>query len=127
MIKFTYEDNKEAMLKAFELFTMCMSAGPCNNCIFFDSSLQEDKCSIGCPNSWPLFDPSTIIGNNNRKIVLDLLHKKEKETTVSEAVKELDPVINECPCNKCSDEVKMLCNRCVEYYDWIEKLKGEGE
>ena len=37
-----YEDNKEAMLKAFELFCLCMAAGPCNNCAFFDGSLPED-------------------------------------------------------------------------------------
>lgn len=47
----TEEDNKEAILKAFELFCLCMAAGPCNNCAFFDRSLPEDPCSIGCPNS----------------------------------------------------------------------------
>ena len=34
MIKFSSEDTKEAMLKAFELFSLCMAAGPCNNCVF---------------------------------------------------------------------------------------------
>ena len=80
MIKFTDEDNKEAMLKAFELFCLCMAAGPCNNCIFFDSGLSEDPCSIGCPNSWPLFDTSTKNGTKNRNLVLDALRGKgEKE------------------------------------------------
>ena len=52
MIKFLSEDTKEAMLKAFELFSLCMAAGPCNNCVFFDVSLPEYPCcSIGCPNS----------------------------------------------------------------------------
>ena len=51
MSKFSSEDNKEAMLKAFELFGLCMAAGPCNNCAFFDGSLPEDPCSIGCPNN----------------------------------------------------------------------------
>lgn len=79
MIKFTDEDNKEAMTKAFELFAMCMSAGPCNNCVFFDRDLLEDACSIGCPNSWSLFDPTTGIGFKNRKAVIDILERKEKE------------------------------------------------
>ena len=78
MIKFSSEDNKEAMLKAFELFSLCMEAGPCNNCVFFDVSLPEYPCcSIGCPNSWPLFDPNTTEGLNNRNLVLDILRKKE--------------------------------------------------
>ena len=50
MIKFSSEDNEEAILKAFELFGLCMAAGPCNNCVFFDRSLPEDPCAIGCPN-----------------------------------------------------------------------------
>lgn len=78
MITFTDEDNKEAMLKAFELFVLCMAAGPCNNCIFFDSGLQEDPCSIGCPNSWPLFDTRYENGRKNRDLVLDILRRKEK-------------------------------------------------
>ena len=78
MIKFSSEDNKEAMLKAFELFVLCMAAGPCNNCIFFDRGLQEDPCSIVCPNSWPLFDNSTENGAKNRNLVLDILRRKEK-------------------------------------------------
>lgn len=77
MIKFTDEDNKEAMLKAFELFGLCMAAGPCNNCVFFDRSLPEDPCSIGCPNSWPLFDTRFENSCENRKIVLDVLRRKE--------------------------------------------------
>lgn len=79
MIKLTEEDNKEAMLKAFELFCLCMAAGPCNNCVFFDRSLPEDPCSIGCPNSWPLFDASTKDGTKNRNLVLDVLRRKENE------------------------------------------------
>ena len=77
MIKISSEDNKEAMLQAFELFGLCMAAGPCNNCAFFDSGLSENPCSIGCPNSWPLFDTSTKDGAKNRKLVLDILRKKE--------------------------------------------------
>ena len=79
MIKFTDEDNKEAMTKAFELFAYCMAAGPCNNCAFFDRDLLEDACSIGCPNFWSLFDPDTENGSKNRKLVLDVLDRKEKE------------------------------------------------
>ena len=79
MIKFSIEDNKEAMLKAFELFNLCMAAGPCNNCVFFDVSLPEYPCcSIGCPNSWPLFDTSTKDGTKNRNLVLAALRKKEE-------------------------------------------------
>ena len=78
MIKFSSEDNKEAMLKTFELFSLCMAAGPCNNCIFFDRSLPEDQCSIGCPNTWPLFDNDTKDGSKNRDFVLDILRRKEK-------------------------------------------------
>ena len=77
MIEFSIEDNKEAMLKAFELFGLCMAAGPCNNCAFFDGSLPEDPCSIGCPNSWPLFDTRYENGRKNRDLVLDILNKKE--------------------------------------------------
>lgn len=80
MIKFTDEDNKEAMTKAFELFAMCMSAGPCNNCVFYDrDSYYGYNCHIGHPNSWSLFDPTTGIGFKNRKAVIDILERKEKE------------------------------------------------
>lgn len=78
MTTFTDEDNEEAMLKAFELFAFCMEAGSCNNCVFFDRSLPEDPCSIGCPNSWPLFDTRFENSCENRKIVLDVLRRKEK-------------------------------------------------
>ena len=66
------------MLKAFELFGFCMAAGPCNNCIFFNGSLQEDPCAIGCPNSWPLFDTSTKDCAKNRNLVLGALRNKEE-------------------------------------------------
>ena len=77
MIEFSNEDNKEAMIKAFELFGLCMAAGPCNACVFFDRSLPGDPCSIGCPNSWPLFDTSTNHGAKNRTVVLNALRRKE--------------------------------------------------
>ena len=82
MNTFTDEDNEEAMLKAFELFAFCMEAGPCNNCLFFDRSLPEDPCSIGCPNSWPLFDTSTENGTKNRKVVFKIINKKEKKNDI---------------------------------------------
>lgn len=78
MIEFTDEDNEEAMLNAFVLFGLCMAVGPCNDCIFFDDGLPEDPCSIGCPNNWPLFDPSTENGTKNRNIVLDVLRRNEE-------------------------------------------------
>ena len=78
MIKISNEDNKEAMLKAFELFGLCMAAGPCNNCAFYDSCLSEDSCSIGCPNSWPLFNTFTKDGAKNRKLILDILRRMEE-------------------------------------------------
>lgn len=88
MIKFSSEDNKEAMLKAFELFALCMDAGPCNNCVFFDKHLPEDPCSISCPNSWPLFDTSTKNGTKNRNLVLDTLRdlylEREKVLNMNE-------------------------------------------
>ena len=77
MIEFSNEDNKEAMIKAFELFGLCMAEGPCNDCVFFDRSLPGDPCSIGCPNSWPLFDTSTEKGAKNRYLVLDALRRME--------------------------------------------------
>ena len=79
MIEFSNEDNKEAMIKAFELFGLCMAEGPCNDCVFFDRSLPEDPCSIGCPNSWPLFDISAKDGVKNRNLVLKVLRRKGKE------------------------------------------------
>ena len=88
MIKFSIEDNKEAMLKAFELFCLCLAAGPCNNCVFFDKHLPEDPCSIGCPNSWHLFDTSTKNGTKNRNLVLDTLRdlylEREKVLNMNE-------------------------------------------
>ena len=75
----TEEDKQEARLKAFELFGLCMAAGPCNNCAFFDRSLPEDPCSIGCPNSWPLFDSLSEEGLNNRELVLKILSRKVDE------------------------------------------------
>ena len=76
MIEFSNEDNKEAMIKAFELFGLCMAAGPCNDCVFFDRSLPGDPCSIGCPNRWPLFDSSTDHGAKNRTFVLNALKNR---------------------------------------------------
>ena len=78
MINFTDDDNKEAMLNAFALFGFCLESGPCNNCAFYDESLPEGPCSIGCPNSWPLFDTLFEKGYTNRKIVLDILRNKEE-------------------------------------------------
>ena len=78
MIKFSSEDNKEAMIQAFELFGLCIAAGPCNNCVFFDRSLPEEHCSIGGPNSWPLFDTFTKDGVKNRNLVLDALRRTEE-------------------------------------------------
>ena len=76
MIKFTDEDNKEAMTKAFELFAYCMASGPCNNCAFFDRSSPENHCAISFPNSWNLFDSDTKNGEKNRKVVLKIINKK---------------------------------------------------
>ena len=76
MIEFSSDDNKEAMIKAFELFSLCMVAGPCNNCVFFDRSLPQDPCSIGCPNTWPLFSVSTENGYKNREVVLKIINEK---------------------------------------------------
>ena len=80
MTEFTDEDNKEAMLKAFELFAPFIEAVPCNNCLFFHKHLPEDPCSIGCPNSWPLFNTDTKTGYKNRRLVLDVLRRKEYTT-----------------------------------------------
>ena len=46
---------------------------------------------------------------------------------VSKAAQELDPIVNECPCKVkgCSDELKMTCKKCDDYYNWIDRLKGE--
>ena len=49
------------------------------------------------------------------------LHKEE----VAKASRELDPIVNECPCKKCSDEFRMSCRGCFDYSEWISKLKGE--
>ena len=76
MIEFSSDDNKEAMIKAFELFVFCMVAGPCNNCVLFDRSLPGDHCAIGCPNSWPLFSVSTENGYKNREVVLKIINEK---------------------------------------------------
>ena len=76
---FTSEDNKEAMTKAFELFSYCMAAGPCNNCAFSDWNTPGIECKIGWPNNWSLFDPNTKEGSKNRKLILDILDRKEKK------------------------------------------------
>ena len=78
MIEFSNEDNKDVMIKAFELFGLCMAEGPCNDCVFLDRRLPGDPCSIGCPNNWPLFDTSTEKGTKNRKVVLDILRRTEE-------------------------------------------------
>lgn len=49
------------------------------------------------------------------------LHKEK----VAKASRELDPIVNECPCKKCSDEFRMSCRGCFDYSEWISKLKGE--
>ena len=77
MVKFSNEDNKEAMLKAFELFGFCMAAGACNNCIFYHKNLPGFNCSIGYPNSWDLFDSYTSVGEKNRNSVLKAVERKE--------------------------------------------------
>ena len=94
MTEFTDKDNKEAMLKAFELFALCMEAGPCNNCVFFDNHLPEDPCSIGCPNSWPLFNTDAKTGYKNRKLVLDVLRRKEYTTKDPDICKYLNRITN---------------------------------
>ena len=71
---FTSEDNKEAILKAFELFGLCMAAGPCNNCIF---NSPENHCDIGFPNSWNLFDSDTKNGKKNREIVIKAIERNK--------------------------------------------------
>ena len=71
---FTSEDNKEAILKAFELSGLCMAAGPCNNCIFFDN-----HCAIGFPNSWNLFNSDTKNGKKNREIVIKAIKRNEND------------------------------------------------
>lgn len=56
--------------------------------------------------------------------------KKERESKrerVVKAARELDPIVNACPCSKCSDLTRMTCKKCNEYYDWIGGLKGERE
>ena len=77
----TEEDKQEARLKAFELFLTCMTSGPCNECVFFDSNViaGHGPCSIGCPNSWPLFDPLAEEGLKNRELVLNFLSRKVDE------------------------------------------------
>ena len=122
MINLSDEDKREAELKAFELFLVCLSAGPCNNCVFYDPNIDGDPCVIGCPNSWTLFDNTTPIGARNRKIVLDFLNKKE---SISKAAQELAPIVDDCPCKECSDDVRMSCHGCEAYYDWVRRLKGE--
>lgn len=79
MTTFTNEDNKEAMLKAFELFAYCMASGPCNNCAFFDRGTPGVECKIGWPNGWSLFSTATENGSKNRKLVLEALERKEKK------------------------------------------------
>ena len=79
MIKFTDEDNKEAMTKAFELFAYCMASGPCNNCAFFDRSTPGVECKIGWPNGWSLFSTAMENGSKNRKLVLEALERKENK------------------------------------------------
>lgn len=80
MGKFTDEDNKEAMTKAFELFAMCMSVGPCNHCVFYNRGSDYGyNCYIGHPNSWQLFDTATETGFKNRKTVIDILDRKENK------------------------------------------------
>ena len=56
-----------------------------------------------------------------RNVHNERLHKKE----VAKAARELDPIVNECPCKKCSDEFRMSCRGCFDYSEWISKLKGE--
>ena len=51
--------------------------------------------------------------------------EEKKKERVAKVARELDPIVNACPCSKCSDEVQMACNKCDEYYAWIDKLKGE--
>lgn len=81
MIELSDEDKKEAKLKAFELFLTCMNSGPCNDCPFFSDQLNSlyGPCYIGCPNSWPLFDPYTKEGAANRKMVLNFLSRMESK------------------------------------------------
>lgn len=49
----------------------------------------------------------------------------EIQDRVSKAAKELNPIVKECPCRTCSDDFRMSCRGCDEYYEWISKLKGE--
>ena len=51
--------------------------------------------------------------------------EKKKKERVAKVARELDPIVNACPCSKCSDDIRMACNKCDEYYSWIDRLKGE--
>lgn len=56
-------------------------------------------------------------------------HEESEKDKITNAVQELDEILKELPCNikGCSATTKMSCDGCPEYYDWINKLKGEGE
>lgn len=54
----------------------------------------------------------------------DYILKKEK---VAKAAQELDQIVNECACMKCSDDIRMACKGCDQYREWINRLKGERE
>lgn len=46
-----------------------------------------------------------------------------KGEKISKVARELDSIVNACPCSNCSDDVKMTCKKCDEYYNWIDRLK----
>ena len=51
--------------------------------------------------------------------------EEKKKERVAKVARELDPIVNACPCSKCSDDIQMTCKKCDKYYEWVERLKGE--
>lgn len=110
MDNFNMVVEKEELIRAIQLIRMCKEYGP------------------GIDERWTTATQQTeVLNDAYLRGLQDGVEKASRKERVAKAAQELDPIVNAYPCKRCSDDVRMTCKKCNEYYDWIDRLKGEKE
>lgn len=86
------------------------------------SLTNDDYVSIfrAIANHWADVD-------NIDNLKISYKESENQKERVAKVARELDPIVNAYPCDKCSDDIKITCNKCDDYYKWISRLKGDME
>ena len=107
MDKFNMVVEKEELIRAIQLIRMCKEYGP------------------GIDERWTTATQQTeALNYAYLRGLQDGVEKASRKERVAKAAQELDPIVNACPCSKCSDDIQMTCKKCDKYYEWVERLKG---